>query len=142
MQEQRREPKTAAPSIAQRTWRKVSGMWHRSMNHSNGLVFTLTHELFRISLKLDLERSALLLCHVLQTLWFLLTTVWYFACLNVFLCRLVWKEIFMTEEASAMAGGTVFAGCLSVPLCRCHISGMPAARFSFVLFFFTCSRQK
>lgn len=109
-------------------------MWHESLN---GLVSTLTHELFRIPLKVDRERSALLLCHVLHTRWFLLANVWYFACLNMFLCRLVWREIFMTEEVSAMAAGVVFAGCLSVPLCRCHISGMPAARFSFLLSVFS-----
>lgn len=35
----------------------------------------------------------------------------------------------MTEQVSAMAAGIVFAGCLSVPLCRRHISGEPADSF-------------
>lgn len=42
----------------------------------------------------------------------------------------------MTEEVSAMAGGLVFAGCQSVPFCRHHISGTPAASSSSSIFFF------
>lgn len=131
-------------------WRNESGemcdrMCHRSVNHSyRAGIYLDPWAISDFSKgrpawgKICYERTTLLLCHVLQTLLFFLC----FLLLSLLNCGLIFhlskyiflpllgRKFFMTEQVSAMARGLVFAGCLSVPFCRRHISGTPAAFLS------------
>lgn len=131
---------------------------HRSVNHSHRAgIYLHPRAILDFSNGrpaqggIHCERTTLPLCHVLQTLLFF-SFLFFFFCFNrglvfhlskyIFLLPLR-EQIFMTEEVSAMAGGLVFAGCLSVPFCKRHISGTPAASSSssFLFFFNSFSLQ-